>query len=43
MFCIIPPLLAAFALRWMLGLVLLGRFNDPLEFFRSLSPSEGLT
>ncbi len=27
----------------MFGLVLLGRFNDPPEFFRSLPPSEGLT
>ena len=43
MIYIIPPLLAAFALRRMFGLVLLGCFNDPLEFFRPLPPSEGLT
>jgi hypothetical protein len=40
---IIPPLLPAFAFGRMLGLVLLGCFDDPLEFFRSLRPCEGLT
>ena len=30
MLYVMPPLLAAFTLRRMLGLVLLGRFNDPV-------------
>jgi hypothetical protein len=40
---IIAPLPSTFAFGRMLGLVLLGCFDDPLEFFRSLCPGEGLT